>query len=132
MACVWGLAAGIGFGIAEGVIHAERAYNGLASADAYLVRFASCVALHAVWSASVGLSIVAVGPSLEDTRDPAAYAVAVLQTLVVPAALHGLYDVLLQYQYHAAALGVALVSFGWFAWQIETARTRQVVGLLGC
>jgi RsiW-degrading membrane proteinase PrsW (M82 family) len=124
-ACVWGLAGGTGFGLAEGIVHADRAYNGLATADAYLVRFASCVALHAVWSASVGLNIVAVGRSLEDTRDPAVYAVAVLRVLAGPAVLHGLYDVLLQYQYHAAALGVALVSFGWLAWQIETARSAS-------
>jgi RsiW-degrading membrane proteinase PrsW (M82 family) len=124
-ACVWGLAAGLGFGVAEGVVHAERAYNGLATADAYLVRFVSCVALHAVWSGSVGLSIVAVRPGLEDAREPVVYAAAVLRVLAGPAALHGLYDVLLQYQYHAAALGVALASFGLLAWQIENARNAE-------
>jgi RsiW-degrading membrane proteinase PrsW (M82 family) len=122
-ACVWGLAAGVGFGLAEGVVHAERAYNGLATADAYLVRFVSCVALHAVWSASVGLSVAAAGPTLEDKRDPLVYVAAVLPVLAGPALLHGLYDVLLQYQFHAAALGVALASFGSLAWRIERARS---------
>jgi RsiW-degrading membrane proteinase PrsW (M82 family) len=111
-ACLWGLASGIGFGVAESVYHAERGYNGLATADAYLVRFASCVALHAVWSASVGMG-------LATGRGSAVVALA------YPAALHGLYDVVLLYQYHVAALVVAVASFGWLAWQIETARTRS-------
>jgi RsiW-degrading membrane proteinase PrsW (M82 family) len=124
-ACQWGLASGVGFGVAESVYYAERSYNGLAAGDAYFVRFASCVALHAVWSASVGLGMVTVGRALEDPRDTAVYAVALLRVLAGPAALHGLYDVLLQYQFHAAALGVALFSFGWLAWQIESARAND-------
>jgi RsiW-degrading membrane proteinase PrsW (M82 family) len=125
-ACLWGLASGVGFGVAEGVVHAERVYNGLATADAYFVRFASCVCLHAVWSATVGLSVVAAGRALEDTQDPAVYATAVLRVLAGPALLHGLYDVLLQYQYYAAALGIALISFGWLALRIEMARAAEV------
>jgi RsiW-degrading membrane proteinase PrsW (M82 family) len=126
-ACLWGLASGVGFGVAEGVYYAERAYNGLATADAYFVRFVSCVALHAVWTASVGLGMVTVGRGLADTRDAAGYVIIVLRVLAGPALLHGLYDALLQYQYHAAALGVALASFGWMAWQIETARQSPPV-----
>ncbi len=38
--------------------------------------------------------------------------------------LHGLYDTLLKQQYDAAALGVALASFGWLAVQIELAKRR--------
>jgi RsiW-degrading membrane proteinase PrsW (M82 family) len=121
-ACLWGLASGVGFGVAESVVHAERFYNGLATADAYLVRFASCVALHAVWSATVGLNLVTAGSKLVDTEDGAIYGSTILRALAGPALLHGLYDVLLQYQYNAAALGVALISFGWLAWRIEAAR----------
>jgi RsiW-degrading membrane proteinase PrsW (M82 family) len=124
-ACLWGLASGMGFGLAESVYYAERAYNGLATGDAYLVRFVSCVALHAIWSASVGLGVVMVGRALEDPRDPALYALALLRVLAGPAVLHGLYDVLLQYQFHAAALGTALISFGWLAWQIESLRSAE-------
>jgi RsiW-degrading membrane proteinase PrsW (M82 family) len=128
-ACVWGLASGVGFGVAEGLVHAERAYNGLAGIDAYLVRFASCVALHAVWTAAAGLSVVTAGPALTDAREPAVYVAAVLRVLAGPALLHGLYDVLLQYQCHAAALAVALASFGWLAWRIEAARAAETVAV---
>lgn len=124
-ACLWGLASGIGFGLAEGVHYSERVYNGLASIDAYLVRFISCVALHAIWAASAAIQIARRGPALHDTHDPAAYAVALMQALAVPVVLHGLYDVLLQFQFHAAGLAVAMGSFGWLAWQIESARLGE-------
>ena len=48
-ACALGLASGAGFGIAESVLYAGRDYNGVFGGDVYLVRFISCVALHAVW-----------------------------------------------------------------------------------
>jgi RsiW-degrading membrane proteinase PrsW (M82 family) len=121
-ACLWGLASGAGFGVAEGVFYSERVYNGLATGDAYLVRFASCVALHAVWSASVALGMSRHPAPLVGATDAAVYAAGLLRVLAVPAALHGLYDVLLQYHSDAAALGVAVVSFGWLAWQIEGTR----------
>ena len=60
-ACLCGFASGVGFGVAESVYYAERAFNGLAAGDTYLVRFTSCVALHAVWSATVGLGVVTAG-----------------------------------------------------------------------
>lgn len=126
-ACLWGLASGIGFGLAEGVQYSEGVYNGLASIDAYLVRFISCVALHAIWAASAAIQIARRGPALHDTHDPAAYAVALMQALAVPVVLHGVYDVLLQFQFHAAGLAVALGSFGWLAWQIESARLEESV-----
>ena len=56
-ACLWGMASGVGFGLAEGVLYAGQSYNGVAPAGIYLVRFASCVALHAVWSGSVGITV---------------------------------------------------------------------------
>ena len=129
-ATLWGLASGVGFGVAEGVFYAERMYNGVATAEIYAVRFASCVMLHAIWAASVGLSISRRSKTLTDVRDYAVYATAVLGVIAVPAILHGLYDVLLHYDFNAAALGVALVSFGWLAWQIEMTRkacTSEVI-----
>jgi RsiW-degrading membrane proteinase PrsW (M82 family) len=121
-ACLWGLASGAGFGVAEGVFYATRMYNGVATADAYFVRFASCVALHAVWTASVALGMVRHPGPLLDTADKAVYAAGLLRVLAVPMVLHGLYDVLLQYHFNAEALAVALASFGWLAWQIESTR----------
>jgi RsiW-degrading membrane proteinase PrsW (M82 family) len=123
--CLWGLASGVGFGVAEGLVHAERSYNGLAGIETYLVRFASCVALHAVWTAIAGIGVVTVRSELEESREPAVYIGALLRVLAGPALLHGLYDVLLQYQCHAAALLAAVASFGWLAWRIEAARAVE-------
>ncbi|MCE9584003.1 MAG: PrsW family intramembrane metalloprotease, partial [Planctomycetes bacterium] len=49
-AVTWGLAAGIGFGVSEGIHYAGGQYNGISTGGIYVVRFVSCVALHAAWS----------------------------------------------------------------------------------
>ncbi len=49
-ACVVGLASGVGFGVSEGIMYSSDHYNGVAVGLTYLVRFASCVALHAIWA----------------------------------------------------------------------------------
>lgn len=118
-ACLWGLASGVGFGVAEGSFYAERMYNGLSGPDAYFVRYASCVGLHAIWSASVALNLCRYPPV---SGDPAVYAANLLRVVALPVVLHGLYDTLLQYERPAAALAVAAVSFGVLAWQIESTR----------
>jgi protease PrsW len=56
-ACSWGLAAGIGFGVAEGIMYSSDQYNGVSGLGTYLVRFISCVALHAVWSGIRNISL---------------------------------------------------------------------------
>src|SRR5207244_3665732 len=56
-ACAWGLASGVGFGVAEGIMYSSDYYNGIAGFDIYLVRFLSCVALHASWTAAVAVMI---------------------------------------------------------------------------
>jgi hypothetical protein len=56
-ALAWGLASGVGFGIAEGVLHAGTFCNGIGGPGVYLVRFLSWVALHAVGTGSVGLTL---------------------------------------------------------------------------
>jgi RsiW-degrading membrane proteinase PrsW (M82 family) len=133
-AFLWGMASGVGFGVAEGVLYATKMYHGVAPAEFYLVRFASCVALHAVWSASVGITIfqsravvsrvvgaVVFGGSFrwEEIAWP------LLRVLGVAMALHGLYDALLTEQMIVPALLVALVSFGWLGWQVESAREQD-------
>jgi RsiW-degrading membrane proteinase PrsW (M82 family) len=133
-AFLWGLASGVGFGVAEGVLYATKMYHGVAPADIYLVRFASCVALHAVWSASVGLTIFqsravvsrVVGAVFFGARfrwEEIAW--PLLRVLGVAMALHGLYDALLTEQMIVPALLVALVSFGWLGWQVESAREQE-------
>src|SRR5207248_2459282 len=50
-----GLASGIGFGVSEGITYSSDFYNGIDTGGIYLVRFISCVALHAVWSGAAGI-----------------------------------------------------------------------------
>lgn len=121
-ACLWGLASGAGFGVAEGIFYSEQFYNGISTIEMYFVRFASCVALHAIWSASAALSLCAHSRAVVDPQDKAVMAFTILRAIAVPAVLHGIYDVVLQYHYDIAALVVALMSFGWLASQIETTR----------
>src|SRR5262249_22488374 len=105
-ACMWGLASGIGFGVAEGVMYSSDFYNGVHGPEMYIVRFVSCVALHAVWSASVALTIHARQSDFQNARRWFEYLAALLRSAVVPMILHGLYDTLLKKGASAAALGV--------------------------
>jgi RsiW-degrading membrane proteinase PrsW (M82 family) len=121
-ACLWGLASGIGFGVSEGIMYSSRYYNGFSGIDIYLVRFVSCVALHAMWSGSVGIAIARNVDDYERVEDAAGFGLFMLRMLAVPMVLHGFYDTLLKKDMNVWALAVALLSFAWFAWQIEHAR----------
>jgi RsiW-degrading membrane proteinase PrsW (M82 family) len=117
--CKWGLASGIGFGVAEGIMYSGRYYNGVLGADIYLVRFASCVALHAVWSASFAIAMylnadrMTASPTVKGSLGYA------LLFAAPPMVLHGLYDTLLKKEHTLMALVVALVSFCYLAGLIE-------------
>jgi RsiW-degrading membrane proteinase PrsW (M82 family) len=145
-ACLWGLASGVGFGVAEGIAYSSDFYNGVAIGSIYVVRFVSCVALHGMWSAAVGISIFewsAWFRSETDLRSIAAatsdassivaasflgqlslgeYLLLLLRVLWVPILLHGLYDTFLKKDMDMAALAVAAASFAWLVWKIEQAR----------
>ncbi len=121
-ACLWGLASGIGFGVSEGIMYSSRYYNGISGVDIYLVRFISCVALHAMWSASVGIAVARNVDEYEGVEDAAGFGLFMLRVLAVPMVLHGFYDTLLKKDMNGWALLVALMSFGWLAFQIEMAR----------
>jgi RsiW-degrading membrane proteinase PrsW (M82 family) len=121
-AAVWGLASGIGFGVAEGIMYSSRYYNGIASLDTYVVRFVSCVALHAIWTASVGITTWRRQETIQGELDWANYSLAVLQILAVPMVLHGLYDTLLKKDLELWALAVGAASFAGFAFRVEMAR----------
>src|SRR5205823_12009793 len=56
-AFLWGLASGAGFGIAEGVIYSANYYNGITGSGIYVVRFVSCVALHALWTGCAAITV---------------------------------------------------------------------------
>jgi RsiW-degrading membrane proteinase PrsW (M82 family) len=95
-ACLWGLASGIGFGVSEGIMYSSRHYNGLSGVDIYLVRFISCVALHAMWSASVGIAIARNVEEYERVEDAGGFGLFMLRMIAVPMVLHGFYDTLLK------------------------------------
>lgn len=127
-ACLWGLASGIGFGVSEGILYSGDRYNGLAAGGIYLVRFVSCVALHATWGASVGMALERRKWVLQGDVEPLPYLINLMKALAVPMVLHGLYDTLLKKEMNPLALGVAVVSFAWFAWQVESARQNEAAG----
>jgi RsiW-degrading membrane proteinase PrsW (M82 family) len=131
--CLWGLASGVGFGVSEGIMYSGTQYNGWTGGDIYIVRFVSCVALHAMWAASVGIAIARNYEAYEKAADEKDFALFVLRMLAVPMVLHGLYDTLLKKEMNVGALVVAVVSFAWLALQIERARAAQpgVAGALG-
>ena len=124
-ACLWGLASGIGFGVSEGIMYSARHYNGLSGVNIYLVRFVSCVALHAMWSASVGIAIARNVEEYEKVEDAGGFGIFMLRVIAVPMVLHGFYDTLLKKDMNVWALAVGLMSFAWFAWHIELARSTH-------
>jgi RsiW-degrading membrane proteinase PrsW (M82 family) len=129
-AFLWGLAAGAGFGVSEGIMYSADFYNGITGPGIYLVRFVSCVALHAVWTGAVGIAINQwqhlLRPDHEDWwMNWLLYYLAVLRMIAVPMVLHGLYDTLLKKELEFLALVVAAASFGYLAWMISRLRSSD-------
>jgi RsiW-degrading membrane proteinase PrsW (M82 family) len=121
-AAVWGLASGAGFGVAEGIMYSSRYYNGLSPLDIYIVRFVSCVALHAIWTAAVGITMWRRQETIQGDLEWGDYSLSILIILAVPMVLHGLYDTLLKKDFDLLALAVGVASFAWLAFQVERAR----------
>jgi RsiW-degrading membrane proteinase PrsW (M82 family) len=124
-ALLWGLASGIGFGVSEGLIYSGSMYNGITGSEVYLVRFISCVALHAMWTGTVGVSLYRWRDLFNEQVDWYEYIPRILLVLGIPMILHALYDTLLKKEMSWMALLVAVVSFAWFAWQIEAVRREE-------
>jgi len=126
-AFVWGLASGAGFGIAEGIMYSGNYYNGISGPITYLVRFISCVALHAVWTGSVGITLNRNQEMYQDSDSWYARLWEIFRIVAVPMVLHGLYDTLLKKELNALALAVALTSFGYLAYLISREQGRDAV-----
>lgn len=128
---MWGLATGIGFGVSEGIMYSARYYNGLSTAGIYGVRFVSCVALHAVWSALSGVYIWRRQQEVEDADSLGDWAFTALLVLGPSMILHGFYDTLLKRDQSVAALGIAAASFALFfamaAWTLRRERGLPAV-----
>lgn len=125
-ACVVGLASGVGFGVSEGITYSSDYYNGIAAGMTYLVRFASCVALHATWSGTVAMIMARnqdyVGGDGFDWGDAGNF---VLHYLSIAMVLHGLYDTLLKKEHQLWALAIAAASFGWLIWLVWRLRSED-------
>jgi RsiW-degrading membrane proteinase PrsW (M82 family) len=117
-AFIWGLASGAGFGISEGVLYASRYYNGISGPDMYLIRFLSCVALHAVWTGAAAIMLYRNQHLFQQQMEWYEYFPPLLFVVGIPMVLHGLYDTLLKKDMDAGALVVAVVSFLFLAVQI--------------
>jgi RsiW-degrading membrane proteinase PrsW (M82 family) len=122
-AFLWGLASGTGFGVSEGIMYSGDFYNGICGPGIYVVRFVSCVALHAIWTGSVAISINQRQSLIQEEQEHwPIYVLAVLWMIAIPMVLHGLYDTLLKKDLELLALVVAAASFGYLAWVISRLR----------
>lgn len=124
-ACIWGLAGGIGFGVAEGIIYSYDFYNGVATAGDYVVRFVSCVGLHSVWAAAAAIMIWRRREWVEADADWGDFLATVIWVLAVPMVLHGLYDTFLKKEMTVLALAAALGSFAWLIFITESTRRKE-------
>jgi RsiW-degrading membrane proteinase PrsW (M82 family) len=121
-ACSWGFASGAGFGVAEAIMYSGNFYNGISTSGIYIVRFVSCVALHAIWSVSVALFIHKHQFIIQGAEGWLDFIPRVVAVVAVPMVLHGLYDTALKKELNLLALIAALVSFAWLVWCMETTR----------
>ena len=121
---LWGLASGIGFGVSEGITYSADFYNGILSADIYVVRFVSCVALHAIWSASAAVFIYQQREMVEAAVSPWEWINAAFTVVIVSTFLHGLYDTMMKKDYVLGGIIVAAASVGVLGMQIEWLRKK--------
>ena len=117
--CLIGLASGVGFGVSEGIINSAAYDNGIHGSWIYIIRFLSCVSLHALWAGSVALLMYRNQDHLEWSMEGAIG--FVIYYLSVAMVLHGVYDTLLKQDHELLAMLSALVSFGWFQWTLSRA-----------
>ncbi|MFN8390411.1 MAG: PrsW family glutamic-type intramembrane protease [Bdellovibrionota bacterium] len=125
-AMVWGMASGVGFGVAEGLIYAGQYYNGIMPGEVYFVRFLTCVGLHSVWAGSSGIAIFRNRkPLFIDHHEPLRIASTLVPLLAVPTFLHGLYDTVLKKEFDFATLPVALAALAWLVYQMSLAEKLE-------
>lgn len=120
--CRWGLAAGAGFGVAEAIRYAAEHANGKEAAAAYVIRFTTCVALQAIWTAAAAVMFYRLRAYFRGPMGWRDWPIPMVGALGVPMILHGLFDTLLKKDLQAQALVVAVVSVAWLTLLIETTR----------
>jgi RsiW-degrading membrane proteinase PrsW (M82 family) len=120
-AVVWGLATGIGFGVSEGISYSGSFYNGVNGGWIYVVRFISCVALHAIWSATAAILIWKRQDAIQGIQRWYQWFSPIFRTLGISMVLHGFYDTVLKKNLGIAALAIAIFSFALFFWLYDRA-----------
>lgn len=123
--CLVGLASGVGFGVSEGVHYSSNMYNGVLPGDIYLVRFLSCVSLHALWAGASAMLVFRNRNALL-TSDSYLSAALRLALYCLPSILlHGAYNTLLKFDRPALALIPAVLAFGYFLWVFNATQKTQ-------
>lgn len=128
-----GLATGIGFGVSEGITYARDHYNGMLGGWVYVVRFVSCVALHAVWSSSSALVLWRSQADIDAVGRWYDWFLPVLKIVGISMVFHGLYDTCLKRDYDLVAFLAGVASFAWFLWlyQWTIRQERSYAAALG-
>ncbi|AMV20504.1 PrsW family glutamic-type intramembrane protease [Planctomyces sp. SH-PL14] len=123
-ACLVGLASGIGFGISEGISYSVDYYNGISGGWIYVVRFVSCVGLHALWAGAIGILMYHNQDYVSEFSFDSVFGF-IAHYLLIAMVLHGVYDTFLKKEMELWALLTAGVSFGWFAFMVARARSAE-------
>jgi len=122
-AVVWGLASGIGFGVSEGITYSSDHYNGVMGGEIYVVRFVSCVALHAIWNGFSATLLWRFQAELDGIDTWYDWFLPLFKIAGISMILHGLYDTALKKDHEFIALLTAVISFAAFFWLYE--RTKK-------
>lgn len=115
-----GFISGVGFGVSEGITYSSDYYNGIMGQEIYWVRFVSCVALHAVWAGASAAFIYRQQNLLQGSEGAFMYFLNAVILLSPAMLLHGLYDTLLKKEMDVWALVIALISFVWLFYMLES------------
>ena len=124
-AVVWGLASGVGFGVSEGIMYSSEHYNGITQGGIYLVRFVSCVALHAIWSGFSSVLLWKWQTELDEIDHWYGWFIPLFKVAGVSMLLHGFYDTALKKDHELLALLAAIVSFAAFFWLYERVKKDE-------
>lgn len=130
-AVVWGLASGIGFGVSEGITYSSDYYNGVSTGGIYLVRFVSCVALHAVWNAFSSVLLWRGQQEIQDIDAWHGWFIPLFKILGLSMLLHALYDTALKKEMEVVALLTAVASFVLFFWLYERSARDEAAATAG-
>jgi RsiW-degrading membrane proteinase PrsW (M82 family) len=121
--CGLAFLAGVGFGVAEGLIYSANKYNGQADLSIYVVRFGSLVLLHGMLSAVTADLLF----DLRRSGDLWADAGKFLLRLAPTALVHGLYDLAVTYDRNIPAWLLLMIVLNRF-WAVCLGKPCRVFG----